>query len=586
MADANTPTTESGALDVLTAKTGTTAKPGIVNQSILEDMQKLYDQKLAEKNYFLQDLADASAWWSGGAAGPSAGLAQRAQTRALQSKQLEDLQAQLSQGKVNLAQLGQANEELKPGAAALSGIPTGGTGSAGTQFSAAGEKLVPYKGVMIPERVYRVLQTYISAGNKAKADEEFAKYVTEENKFFTNPNAYEQKDYFDKNTGADRRSAIDIRGGANAPVVRPSTVAPAVQPSVNAPSVQPSTVIPSAQPSSVVPTSVRSTDQGDVYRFENLSDGAKERLNNYAKTELGLQGDAMKRADASELFNRMPMEQRRNAFLKSGETPVVSTQAQAQVPAMTPVSTTAPTQGPQNYSQYKTEQAGREKSAEQEGTAVGKAAGERRASLENIRSELGLKIKNANSLLNILDETPEAVGIGFRNPTTGAILEAGRAGLFLGKRDLEELAATQLSPKARANRAKFDSIAAAVVAEERRNLAKGTGTVSNYETEQFEKATGLNKKSPAEANRYFAIFIAENLRAKAELIKELDKNPKQAMGDFERSARYKEILDERDNRLSKIFPELANKDIAFGEKIPKISKDRMNELDKIYGGAR
>jgi hypothetical protein len=461
----------------------------------------------------------------------------------------------------------------------LSGLPTGGTGGAGTQFSAAGEKLVPYKGVMIPERVYRVLQTYISAGNKAKADEEFAKYVTEENKFFTNPNAYEQKDYFDKNTGADRRSAVDIRGGAGAPAVRPS---------VNAPTTQPSVTAPTAQPTTVAPTSARPTDQGDVYRFENLSDSAKQRLNNYAKTELGLQGDTMNRADASELFNRMPMEQRKNAFLKAGETPVVSTQTQtqAQAPAMTPVSATAPTQGPQNYSQYKVEQASREKSAEQEGTAVGKAAGERRATLENIRPELGLKIKNANSLLNILDETPEAVGIGFRNSTTGAILEAGRAGLFLGKRDLEELAATQLSPKARENRAKFDSIAAAVVAEERRNLAKGTGTVSNYETEQFEKATGLNKKSPAEANRYFAIFIAENLRAKAELIKELDKNPKQAMGDFERSARYQEIMAERDKRLEKIFPELANKDIAFGEKTPKVSKDRMSELDKIYGGAK
>jgi len=585
---AETSTTESGALDVLTAKTGTNAKPTITNQGILDDMQKLYDQKLAEKNYFMQDLADAQAWWSGGAAGPSAGLAQRAQTRALQSKQLEDLQAQLSQGKVNLAQLGQANEELKPGAAALSGIPTGGTGSAGTQFSAAGEKLVPYKGVMIPERVYRVLQTYISAGNKAKADEEFAKYVTEENKFFTNPNAYEQKDYFDKNTGMDRRSPIDIRGGgANAPVVRPSVNAPTTQPPVVTPSVQPSVTTPIAQPAAAT---FKPAGEGDVYRFENLSDTAKERLNNYARNELGLKGDAMNRADASELFNRMPMDQRKNAFLAANEKPVVSTQASA--PAMTPVSAAAPmsstisAQGPQNYSQYKVEQAGREKSSEQEGTAVGKAAGERRASLENLRSELGLKIKNATSLLNILDETPEAVGIGFRNSTTGAILEAGRAGLFLGKRDLEELAATQLSPKARENRAKFDSIAAAVVAEERRNLAKGTGTVSNYETEQFEKATGLNKKSPAEANRYFAIFIAENLRAKAELIKELDKNPKQTMGDFERSAKYQEIMAERDRRLEKIFPELANKDIAFGQKTPRVSKDRMSELDKIYGGAR
>ena len=92
MADTNTPATESSALDVL-AKTGTAAKPGIVNSSILADMQKLYDQKLAEKNYFMQDLADASAWWSGGAAGPTEGLARRAAVRSAQDKQLQELQA-------------------------------------------------------------------------------------------------------------------------------------------------------------------------------------------------------------------------------------------------------------------------------------------------------------------------------------------------------------------------------------------------------------------------------------------------------------------------------------------------------------
>ena len=125
---ADTPSQAQTGLDVLAAsdlaKVNTTPSklPNITNQNVLEDMQKLYDQKLAEKNYFMQDLADAQAWWSGGAAGPTSGLALRAQTRAQQAKDLQDLQMALSQGRVNLAQLAEANEALKPGAQALSEI--------------------------------------------------------------------------------------------------------------------------------------------------------------------------------------------------------------------------------------------------------------------------------------------------------------------------------------------------------------------------------------------------------------------------------------------------------------------------------
>ena len=80
MADTPSQSQSTGALEVLAAsdlaKTGSSSAkiPAITNQAVLDDMQKLYEQKLAERNYFMQDLADAQAWWSGGAAGPSAGL--------------------------------------------------------------------------------------------------------------------------------------------------------------------------------------------------------------------------------------------------------------------------------------------------------------------------------------------------------------------------------------------------------------------------------------------------------------------------------------------------------------------------------
>lgn len=123
-------------LDIIPAdasvKEGSKSKPVIANESVLSEMQNLYKQKQAEKNYFLQDLADASAWWSGGAAGPSAGLAQRAQTRALQTKELQELQAGIA-GQQNAIQ----NRNAFFGNGNLSGLPAGGAPSSSATAPAA-----------------------------------------------------------------------------------------------------------------------------------------------------------------------------------------------------------------------------------------------------------------------------------------------------------------------------------------------------------------------------------------------------------------------------------------------------------------
>lgn len=70
-------------------------------------------------------------------------------------------------------------------------------------------------------------------------------------------------------------------------------------------------VSPSAVSGSVTPGS-------DVYRFENLSDAQKQRLKeNYEG--MGLRGDLLDRPDVAEIFNKMPLERRRDAFIRSGE---------------------------------------------------------------------------------------------------------------------------------------------------------------------------------------------------------------------------------------------------------------------------
>jgi hypothetical protein len=571
MPDTPTSPEAKSPLDTLNVNAGTPAKPAIYNQTILDDMQKLYEQKQAEKNYFLQDLADASAWWSGGAAGPSAGLAQRAQTRAAQSKQLEDLQAQIMQGKVNLSQLGEANEALKPGAQALSGMPTNQVGSAGTQFSASGEKLVPYRGTMIPEKVYRVIQTYINGGNKAKADEEFAKYVGEETKFTTNPSTYKQDEYWDEAAGKmERRNPAQIRSGA-APMA-----APTAQPSAVAPTIQ------------TTPATFKPTGGEDVYRFENLSDSAKQRLSNDSRTQLGLINNVMDRPDVAQLFNQAPLEQRKAAFMKPSEQPVIS----QTTPVSAPTTATASTPV-KSYSQYQSEQAGAKQYAESAGKASGEEAGKRQAALEGARVDLGTKMNQAQTVLQILDQMPEAVGLRYRNRATGLIMEGAEAGAlpFVGKKNLEGVVASQLPRDVRIAREKFDSVATNLAADYRREAAKGTGQVSDYETKMFQKASGLNKEDPAEANKYFAILRAESLRSKGLMLDAWDKyqqtHSNASFAKFEREdPRYKEIINENEARLKKHFPEVGEKEGGFGEPANKVNKSRIDELEKIYGGKK
>ena len=567
---ADTPTTESSALDVL-AKTGTTAKPGITNEGILADMQKLYDQKLAEKNYFMQDLADASAWWSGGAAGPSAGLAQRAQTRALQSKQLEDLQAQLSQGKVNLAQLGEANTSMSEPKVGISGLPTGGP-QAPDGAPAGGYTI---RGVPVPLQVFKAYQAYIKQGNLAKANEVFDSYTKEETKFLTAPGTYKQEDYFDEKAGEmKRRTPLEVRGGVTPiPTARSALVANAeapIAPVANAP-IAPVANAPMANAPSAP---VAQADNRDVYRFENLGDAAKERLNNYAKTELSLKGDIMNRADASELFNRMPMEQRKNAFLKAGEKPVVSTQAQA--PATTQMSATAPTTGaPKTYSQYLSEQAGEKSYTEKAGAEAGKAAGTRQGSFESSAVDAGKNLSTANVMLNILDKTPEAVGYGYKNRALGATIEGVK--LLTGK-DIEPFARrASLSSEAIEAGNKFDALAEQNSLKFRQDIFKGTGAISDFETKLSEKAAGLSKDNSVEANRFFATIAAESYRTLDKLGVEWQKfqkaNPGAGFAKFEQSDAWKSATAERDARLKKHFPDMERGELGFGPTAPTKGAD-------------
>jgi hypothetical protein len=553
---ADSPSQAQSGLDVLAAadlaKTNTSSSklPAITNQNVLDDMQKLYEQKLAEKNYFMQDLADAQAWWSGGAAGPSSGLALRAQTRAQQAKDLQDLQMALSQGKVNIAQLGEANTSMGQPSANVSGLPAGGAPSAATPTGG-----YTIRGVPVPEGVFKAYQAYIKGGNLAKANEVFEKYSQEAAKgeinFSTNPAAYKQDEYYDDRTGKiTGKNPMQIRGATTTP-----TSIPVARSALT------------ANAAEVTPTApVKPTGGEDVYRFENLSDGAKERLNNYARTELGLKSDVVNRIDASELFNKMPIEQRKNAFLKSGETPVASQ------PTSTTPTATAPTTGGAvpDYSQAKAISAGQKSFEEKAQTKAGEAAGTRQGVFEEAAVDASKDLQNANVMLNIIDKHPESVGLSYKNKALGTTIEGIK---FLTGKDIEPLARrASLSPDAIEAGNKFDALAETNNLKFRKAVMKGTGQVSDFETKLTERASGLSKDNSVEANRFFATIAAENYRTLNKLGIEWQKyqkaNPGAVFSQFEQSEVWKSAQAERENRLKTYFPEIERSDLAFGSKAP------------------
>jgi len=118
------------------------------------------------------------------------------------------------------------------------------------------------------------------------------------------------KDVFDMQVkGTDvgiKQKEFEIKEGEFKSRFDPDYVLPSsTQKTPTAPAAAPSAVQSSAAPAQ------------DNYRFENLSLGERERLAQKAQ-ELGLINDLTNRTDVADLFNSMPIERRRSAFIQAG----------------------------------------------------------------------------------------------------------------------------------------------------------------------------------------------------------------------------------------------------------------------------
>jgi hypothetical protein len=113
-----------------------------VDEGILERMQKLIDEREAQKGGFMESLRDAQAWWAGGEKGPFQTLSQRAKEREDFDATTFGMRRDLAQYKVGQEQARNLDKQLfgtpAPAAAAAQPSAAGVTQPGATQPQAGG----------------------------------------------------------------------------------------------------------------------------------------------------------------------------------------------------------------------------------------------------------------------------------------------------------------------------------------------------------------------------------------------------------------------------------------------------------------
>jgi hypothetical protein len=118
-----------------------------VDEGILERMQKLIDEREAQKGGFMESLRDAQAWWTGGVAGPSESLARRAKEREEFDATTFGMRRDLAQYKVGQEQARNLDKQLfgvlAPAAAGVTQPGAAGVTQPGATQPQAGGVVAP-----------------------------------------------------------------------------------------------------------------------------------------------------------------------------------------------------------------------------------------------------------------------------------------------------------------------------------------------------------------------------------------------------------------------------------------------------------
>lgn len=614
-------------------QTGTKAKPTITNQSVLSELEKIYAERKAEKEYFLNPLKQAAVgWWN--SQGPGVGLPLADKMRRDQDADLQNLQSQIITGKIGIGQLQNAMGSLKSPETTAPKISLNGSPQAGGTTQTGAPANTPntqggyvYRGVPLDSDDFNIVQTFLAKNDLAAADAHVKSVVLERNKFANNPASYKEEARWNPEKG---RKEYEMPIETQAKYLNRNQITPApiaTQPTssnfessvnrllkteggykaVDGVSGAPVNLginqkaNPDVDVKTLTPEKAKAIYKERYWNAigaDNLPpatatvalDAAANQGVDYAKKLIDKTGgDPMKMLDQREMdYRKLAKTDERQAENLNGWLNRVS-DLRKEISG-TPQTSTPTTTAPRRFGSKSEQEAYEKQQAEFLTESSGKAgskAGERQAFFESAATDASKDLQTSNVLLNIIDKNPAGIGFSYKNKALGTAIEGVK---LLTGRDIEPLARRATLSKEDMDAAlKFDALAQQNNLKFRQAVMKGTGQVSDFETKLVERASGLDRDTSIESNRFFATVAAENFRMLDKLGSQWQTyqktNPGATFDKFEQSPEFKNALKDRETRLKSYFPELNTGETAFGSSKPKsnASSEEVEGWRQRYG---
>jgi len=572
-----------------------------VDPGLLERMQNIINEREKQKGGWQESLRDATAWWSGGAAGPGEALRARAKDR-------EDFEAQTFGMRRDIAQYKVAQEQAKnmarnffgaspttpltPGTTQPANAPSAAAGPAagtniGTTQSTGGmldlvrdpdyKQALAFKGQTDLPGAIKDVQTYLAANAK---DPEIVKKVRimVANKMI-DPKLVPAI-MLTEAVGSGALVQHDVRGPGGTGQTTPFGTAAGIVKS-NAPvpaAVAPTGMNPPA-PKAVVPTApvVPSAPMVSAPPVTPTAPMAAAPVT-AATTPVA----------KPPVVTAPPVTAPTMPPVAPAVTPVAPV-AEIPPPLVPKNIVTGFTPGSKEDLETKAKFANQNienQSKQQE--AIEKGAGESAVSLTNAAGKAKDNIQQYDMAESILRQYPKAFGISQDGSVTAMLSQLIGPGVqvpivgTLKAPGLEEARAQKLGPKALAARATFDTLASRFATDyANQNLTgEGRGTLSNADLKMAGVAKGLSKDVPAASNLIFAVLNRENEqmileRGKAWTTYQQQMRNSGYQPDFNRfreTEAYTKAMEAKEARIAKRFPEFftaeANAKSTSGQKSP------------------
>ena len=536
-----------------------------VDPSLLERMQSIINEREAQRNSFSESMRDAQAWWSGGVAGPSEGLAKRAAEKEANQATTFGMRRDLAQYK-----MGQQNAQNVYNA--IVGTP-GATNAAATQ---TGNTTPTVGGAAAPTQQHGngMLDLITDPGLKRSLAIQAAQ---------------------DPNKALASIQNILIKNAEDPQLVK--EVRAAVQNGWIDPKLVPSVVLTKmAGSGAFVPHDVRGV-------------GGTSQTTPFSTVQnMSPQGGPPAAAPSAPVVapkNMLAPTQAPAAPAMAPAAPSAPTMvtpkpvAPAQInPQMQPplVSSTLQTgfaPGSKEDLEVKAKAAQQKMDAQMEQQKpIQKGAGESAVALTNAAANAKNNIAEYDMAESILKKYPKAFGIAQDGSVTAAIIQLVKPGTtipILGtvkSEGIEEAVAQRSLPKkALEARRIFDIIATRQGVEfaNQKLTGQGRGTLSNADMLMSRVAKGLETSNPAATNLIFTILNRENEMMTLQRNNAWEKYQQNAeksgtlpdFNTFRQTEEYKKPMQDKMDRIEKRFPEFFDAAIKLKE------YDRNAPLDQV-----